>query len=55
MPDGEDYVLRPVLEGLCRYESVIDGTLSLADISRLNDALDIRDENAHRARESANG
>lgn len=55
MPDGEDYVLRPVMEGLCRYESVVDGTLSLADLARLNDALDIRDENAHRAREAANG
>ncbi|MBX9874645.1 MAG: hypothetical protein K2X84_07290 [Beijerinckiaceae bacterium] len=53
MPDGEDYVLRPVLEGLCRYESLIDGTLTLVDIARMNDALDVRDENAHRAKEAA--
>ena len=53
MPDGEDYVLRPLMEGLCRYESLIDGTLTLIDIARMNDALDVRDANAHRAREAS--
>lgn len=41
------------MEGLCRYESTIDGTLSLADIALLNDAIDIRDENAYRAQKAA--
>ena len=40
--------MRPVLRGCCRYESLKDGTLSLADIARLNDALDVFDENARR-------
>lgn len=48
MPDGEDWLLRPVLEGCCRYESLLDGTLSLEDVAGLNDALDVRAENEAR-------
>lgn len=48
MAEGEDWVMRPVLEGLCKYESLVDGTLSLFDIVRLNEALDVRDENTYR-------
>lgn len=48
MAEGEDWLMRPVLEGLCKYESLIDGTLSLFDIVRLNEALDVRDENTYR-------
>jgi len=48
MPSGEDWLLRPVLRGLCRYESIIDGTLTLADVADLNDALDVQDENEYR-------
>lgn len=40
--------MRPVLRGCCRYESLIDGSLSLTDLARLNDALDVFDENARR-------
>jgi hypothetical protein len=36
---------------LCRYESLIDGTLDLADIAILNEALDVREENSRRMRE----
>lgn len=36
--------------GLCRYESLIDGTLSLADVALMNDALDVRDDNEAIAR-----
>lgn len=50
MTDKEDWIMRPVLEGLCKYESLIDGTLSLFDIARLNEALDVRDENSYRLR-----
>lgn len=50
MPGGEDWVLRPVLRGLCRYESLKDGTLDLIDIAVMNDALDVSDENEARAR-----
>ena len=48
MPDGEDWVLRPCLEGMCRYESLINGTLSLFDVARMNDALDVKAENERR-------
>jgi len=44
----EDWLMRPVLEGLCRYESLIDGTLDLFDVARMNDALDVRSENERR-------
>lgn len=41
-------MLRPVLRGLCKYESLLDGTLALADVALLNDALDVDDENTRR-------
>ena len=50
MPDGEDWILKPVMERLIRYESLIDGTLDLADIARLNDAIDVKYENEARYR-----
>ena len=42
--------MRPVLNGLCQYESLKDGTLDLVDVSLMNEALDVQDENAYRAR-----
>jgi hypothetical protein len=48
MASGEEWLLRPVLEGLCNYESLTDGTLTLADIAVLNDALDVKYENEAR-------
>ena len=40
--------MRPVLRGLCRYESLKDCTLDLADISLMNDACNVQDENERR-------
>jgi len=57
MNEEEDWVMRPVLEGLCKYESLIDGTLSLVDVARMNEALEVRQENEARfnqAMEEAN-
>lgn len=48
MADGEDWFMRPVLAGLCHYESLIDGTLTLFDVVRMNEALDVREENTYR-------
>jgi len=48
LPGGEDWLLRPVIRGCCRYESLVDGTLGLEDIALLNDALDVADENERR-------
>lgn len=48
MAEGEDWIMRPVLRGLCRYESLRDGTLSLLDISLMNEAIDVEEENRYR-------
>lgn len=48
MASGEDWLMRPVLDGLCKYESLLDGSLDLFDIARMNDALDVRQENERR-------
>lgn len=37
--------MRPVLEGMCKYGELKDLSLDLADIARMNDALDVRLEN----------
>lgn len=52
MADEEDWIMRPVLEGLCRYESLTNGMVDLADIARMNDALDVRYENERRYRKA---
>jgi uncharacterized protein DUF6889 len=52
MGDSEDWIMRPVLEGMCRYESLKNGELDLADIARMNDALDVRTENEQRYRKA---
>jgi hypothetical protein len=41
------------MAGLCKYESLLDGTLSLADIALMNDAMDVRDDNEAIARKMA--
>ena len=35
----------PVMEGMCRFESLKDGTLDLADVALMNDALSVRADN----------
>lgn len=52
MADEEDWVLRPVLKGMCKYESLKDGTLDLLDIAKMNDILDVEAENETRYREA---
>jgi hypothetical protein len=52
MTDNEDWLLRPVQEGWCRYESLKDGTLDLVDIARMNDAIDVKIENENRYRKA---
>lgn len=48
LPDGLDFLLRPVRAGMCRYESLKDGTLSLEDIAVMVTFLD---NEAHNVRE----
>jgi len=52
MPDGEEYLLRPVLEGMCKYESLKDCTIDLEDITRMNAAIDVKYENERRYRKA---
>ena len=53
MHDNEDWIMAPALAGLCKYESLIDGTLDLFDVARMNDALSVKAENEARAIEAA--
>jgi len=52
MADDEDWVMRPVLEGLCLYESLRDGSLDLEDVARMNEAIDVKIENENRYRKA---
>jgi hypothetical protein len=55
MSDNEDWLLAPVIEGMCKYESLLDGTIDLFDIARMNDALTVRAENNSRAIQALKG
>ncbi len=44
--------MRPVIAGMCKYESLLDCTLNLEDIARMNDALDVKNENDYRIKEA---
>jgi hypothetical protein len=44
--------MRPVIKGLCKFESLKDGTLDIMDIALMNDALDVQYENEARYREA---
>lgn len=37
---------------MCRYESLKDGALDLADVALMNMALDVTDENERRVQEA---
>lgn len=49
LPDGESWLLRPVLAGVIKAESLVDGTIDLAYVALLNDGLDAKNENEARA------
>ena len=48
MADGEGFLMRPILAGMCHYESITNGALDLWDFVIMNEALDVRDENEAR-------
>lgn len=48
MADEEDFLYRPILRGMCRAESLRDGSLNLYDFVLMNEALDVQDENEWR-------
>lgn len=55
MGSGEDWLFRPVARGMCRFESLKDGTIDLKDIADMNECLDIMYENESRARKANEG
>jgi hypothetical protein len=48
MGDGLDWLYRPAGAGLCRVESLLDGTLDLVHVAEMNDFLDVQEENQRR-------
>lgn len=50
LPGGEDWLLAPVHAQMCRFESLKDGTLDLADVALMNDSLAVRADNEAAAR-----
>ena len=53
MPGGLDYLMRPVLRGMCKYESLLDSSLDISDIAIMNDAIDVETENQNRAQSAS--
>ena len=47
--------MRPVLAKVCKFESLLDGTLDIEHIALMNDALDIEAENDRRIMDALNG
>ncbi|MCT6589177.1 NTP pyrophosphohydrolase [Pantoea dispersa] len=41
---------RPVEAGYITYDKLLDGTVDLADVARMNDWLDIKEDNDARIR-----
>jgi len=44
--------MRPVIAGLCKFESLKDGTIDLADLALMNDALQVQHDNQLLAQEN---
>ena len=45
--------MRPVMRGMIPYTALIDGTVDMADVARMNDAIDVDIENQRRADDAA--
>ncbi|WP_428839965.1 DUF6889 family protein [Acinetobacter nosocomialis] len=39
--------MRPAIKGMCKFESLKNGELDLADIALMNDALDVVADNEY--------
>lgn len=44
--------MRPVIAGMCKFESLLDGTISIEHLALMNDALSVRNENERRMQEA---
>lgn len=54
LPDDWDFLLVPVSEGMCKYESLVDGTLFLKDVLIMHAFLSNKYHNREVAYESRN-
>lgn len=52
MVEGEDWLFRPVMRGMLKAESLLDEGIDLEFIALLNEAIDVEQENQHRARKA---
>lgn len=50
MVGNEDWLFRPVLAGHIKAESLLDGTVDLAFIALVNEAMEVEAENQYRTR-----
>ena len=48
MSDSTDWLMRPVLYKMALYSELKDGTLTLNDVARMNEAIDVKNENERR-------
>lgn len=53
MPDGEDFLWRPVMRGMLSADKLIGTQLDLAFIARCNEAIDVEIENQMRREHAA--
>lgn len=49
MADGEDWIFRPVMRGMLKAESLVDGSVDLAFVALCNEAIDVEMENQFRS------
>lgn len=52
MAQEEDWLFRPVMRGLIRGESLLDGAVDLEYVALLNEAIDVERENQMRSRKA---
>lgn len=52
MVEGEDWLFRPVMRGMMKAESLVNGEVDLGYIALLNEAIDVEDENHRRQRKA---
>lgn len=52
MAENEDWMFRPVMRGMLKAESLVNGEVDLAYVSLLNEALDVEAENLMRQRKA---
>lgn len=44
--------MRPVLRGMCKYESLKDGSVGLYDVKIMNEAIDVEAANTNTMQEN---